>query len=87
MSQELNYIVVEDIIMRQTSGFQLLPGEEINISFPANGSTWRIEADEEPYHPFGGLQAAATEGCGGLNQPGLVNLFTLSNNDPFVSLD
>lgn len=87
MSQELNYIVVEDIIMRQTSGFQLLPGEEIDLSFPANGSTWRIEADEEPYHPFGGLQAAATEGCGGLNQPGLVNLFTLSNNDPFVSLD
>jgi hypothetical protein len=28
-----------------------------------------------------------TEGCGGLNEPGLVNLFTLSNNDPFVSLD
>ena len=87
MSQELNYIVVEDIIMRQSNGFQLAPGEEMMLSYPANGSTWRIEAEEEPFHPFGGLQAAVTEGCGGLNQPGLVNLFSLSNNDPFVSLD
>ena len=46
-----------------------------------------LEAQEEPQHPWGGPQAVALEGCGGLNNPGLVNLFPLSDPDPFEALD
>ncbi|MBL7826894.1 MAG: T9SS type A sorting domain-containing protein [Saprospiraceae bacterium] len=87
MAQLLDFVVVEDIIMRQSSTFQLNQLGELTLSFPANGSTWRIEAEEEPFHPFGGIQAAALEGCGGINQLGLINLFPLSDNSPFVALD
>ena len=87
MAQILDFVVVEDIIMRQTGGFQLGVGEHIDLSYPADGGTWRLEAEEEPLHPFGGVQAVALEGCGGLNQPGLVNLWPLSDTNPFEGTD
>jgi hypothetical protein len=83
MSQLLDFVVVEDVVMRQEGSFQLGVGQILNFSQPANGSTWRLEAQEEPLHPWGGRQAVALEGCGGLNNPGLVNLFPLSDPDPF----
>jgi hypothetical protein len=87
MTQALDFVVVEDIIMLQGSGFQLGVGEELNIAYPANGATWRLETPEEILHPFGGVQAVAVEGCGGLNQTGLVNIFPLSDSNPFVAKD
>jgi len=83
MSQLLDFVVVEDVVMRQEGSFQLGVGQILNFSQPANGSTWRLEAQEEPLHPWGGRQAVALEGCGGLNNAGLVNLFPLSDPDPF----
>lgn len=87
MTEVLEFVVVEDVIMRQEDSFQLGIGETMNFSQPANGSTWRLEAQEEPFHPWGGPQAVALEGCGGLNNPGLVNIFPLSDSDPFEALD
>ncbi len=87
MTQILEFVVVEDVVMRQEDTFQLGIGQSLNFSHPANGSTWRLEAQEEPLHPWGGLQAVALEGCGGLNIPGLVNIFPLSNPNPFEALD
>lgn len=87
MSQVLDFVVVEDIIMRQSGGFQLAPDEHLELSYLADGGTWRLEAEEEPLHPFGGVQAVALEGCGGLNQTGLVNLWPLSDASPFQSTD
>jgi len=83
MSQLLDFVVVEDVVMRQEGSFQLGIGQTLNFSEPANGSTWRLEAQEEPSHPWGGPQAVALEGCGGLNNTGLVNIFPLSDPDPF----
>lgn len=87
MTQLLEFVVVEDVVMRQEGTFQLGMGQTRHISHPATGSTWRLETQEEPFHPWGGVQAKALEGCGGLNNPGLVNLFPLSTPDPFVALD
>jgi hypothetical protein len=83
MTQLMEFVVVEDVVMRQEGSFQLGVGQTLNFSQPANGSTWRLEAQEEPLHPWGGPQAVALEGCGGLNTPGLVNIFPLSDPDPF----
>lgn len=87
MTEILEFVVVEDVVMRQEGTFQLGIGETLSFSQPANGSTWRLEAQEEPLHPWGGPQAVALEGCGGINNTGLVNMFPLSDADPFEALD
>lgn len=87
MTELLEFVVVEDVVMRQEGDFQLNQGQTQTLSFPANGSTWRLEAQEEPLHPFGGPEAAALEGCGGINTPGLVNLFPMNDPDPFQATD
>ena len=87
MTQILDFVVVEDVVMRQEGTFQLTTGQTLNLSQLATGSTWRLQAQEEPLHPWGGPQAVALEGCGGLNTPGLVNLFPLSDPDPFEATD
>lgn len=87
MSEGLEFVVVEDVIMFQSGSFQLESGEAREVVLPANGATWRLEADEEAGHPWGGVEAKAVEGCGGLNTPGLVTQFSLNTPDPFETTD
>ncbi len=88
MDNPLEYIVVEDVIMYRTAGFQLGAGETMAVpAMAADGSTWRLEAPQETGHPFFGISATAVEGCGGLNTPGLVNLFSMNSPNPFESVD
>lgn len=87
MANQLEFVVVEDLIMYMSQPYQLGSGQTTTLATPANGATWRIETPQEPGHPFGGIVAAALEGCGGVNNPGLVNAFTLNTPNPFVALD
>jgi uncharacterized repeat protein (TIGR01451 family) len=80
MGTALNYIVVEDFIMYKDGSFQLNAGDAITIKAPANGSTWRLEAQQAPGFPVQGLVSTAIEGCGGTNTPGLINAFGQSDN-------
>ncbi len=83
MSQPVGFVVVEDVIMFQTGSVQLNSNQSQAYAFPANGSTWRLQASEEPGYPWGGVEAAAVEGCGGLNTPGLVTQFSMNTPNPF----
>jgi len=85
MSGQLYFIVTEDLIMLKEEPIQLGAGETRSLRVPANGATWRVEVPQEPGHPWGGVVAAALEGCGGFNQPGLVNMFPINDPDPFTS--
>lgn len=89
MIETLNFIVVEDVIMRpEASGtFQLDTGEALEFALPANGATWRLEAEQESNYPWKGFSAKAIEGCGGVNMNGLVNMFPLNTPNPFESID
>jgi len=87
MVSQLEYVVTEDLIMARTMPYQLGSGGSTSIAIASNGSTWRIETPQEPGHPWGGVVAAAVEGCGGLNTPGMVNLFTMDDPDPFSATD
>lgn len=80
MTSSLDYIVIEDFIMYKDGSFQLDAGDSITIKTPANGATWRIEAKQIPGFPIKGIVSAAVEGCGGLNTPGLINMFSQSDN-------
>jgi uncharacterized repeat protein (TIGR01451 family) len=85
MAVPLNYIVIEDFIMYRADDFQLDAGDSIIIKTPANGATWRIESALHPNSPITGIIAAAIEGCGGLNTPGVVNAY--SSADESLSYD
>lgn len=75
MTEELQYIVIEDVIMYRQDNFLLGAGDSITVKMPANGSTWRIEAGQVAGYPLPDEPSAAVESCGGLNTPGLINAF------------
>ncbi len=88
MSAPLDYIVVEDVLMFSTGSFNLGAGQSMQLSpIPANGATWRLEAEQVPAHPYPGSVAVALEGCDGINELGLINLFPMENPNPFIAVD
>lgn len=93
MNNGANSIVIEDAVMMATSPpvNSLAADESQIISFPANGSTFRMEIDQVPNHPFGGKVIAVVEGCGensnGEISTGFVNQFSLEDNNPFTAID
>ncbi|HOY08305.1 MAG TPA: T9SS type A sorting domain-containing protein [Saprospiraceae bacterium] len=87
MTTPYSYIVVEDFIMYDNNSFQLDAGDSLTIKVPANGSTWRIEAQQSPDYPEVSVSVAAVEGCGGLNTPGLINAFSQYDNQGYYDLD
>ncbi|MCB0642480.1 MAG: T9SS type A sorting domain-containing protein [Phaeodactylibacter sp.] len=86
MDAPLSYFIVEDVVMYMEEDFQLNAGESVDIDLPADGTTWRIEAEQASGHPGLHQPIAWYEGCGGINTTGLVNLFPVNNNDPFLSI-
>jgi uncharacterized repeat protein (TIGR01451 family) len=86
MADELQFLIVEDVVMYMSDTFEVDPQEIFNITVPANGSTWRLEAQQEPGHPGMFQPVAWMEGCGGLNTPGQINLFPTNKNDYFRSV-
>lgn len=85
-AQVLNYVVVEDVLMLTTNTFSLPAGEALNLApIAASGATYRLEAEQEPGYPYGGMPSVSIEGCGGLN-PGFVTLFPTQNSNPAISI-
>ncbi|MBL7825819.1 MAG: T9SS type A sorting domain-containing protein [Saprospiraceae bacterium] len=91
MNAPLDFVIVEDHVISVQGDFQLLAGDVKTISVPKNGSTWRIEAEQEPNHPLGSAAASiALEGCALVGSPfsvGMVNLFANTNGNLLSSTD
>jgi uncharacterized repeat protein (TIGR01451 family) len=89
MSNELEYIVIEDGIMGlQGMSPPLPPGDSMVISLPATGSTWRIEANQEPFTPGHTAPKLSVEGCStGAFSTGYVSQFSLQDADPWLDED
>ncbi|MBK9014025.1 MAG: T9SS type A sorting domain-containing protein [Saprospiraceae bacterium] len=88
MVAPLDYIVVEDVLMFDQGNFNLGAGQTMQLPpIAANGATWRLEAEQVPEHPYPGSVAVALEGCDGINELGLVNLFPIENPNPFIAVD
>ena len=63
MSQSSKYIVVRNGIQYQSGQFQFGIGESQEITVPADGATWRVEATQVQHHPTPENPAATLEGC------------------------
>ncbi len=86
-TQVLGYIITEDHVVLYNQNFNLAPGQDMMVERQANGSTQRIEAEQEPGYPFPSMPSAAIEGCGGWNAAGQINRYSLNDADPFTDID
>ncbi|MBC7777102.1 MAG: hypothetical protein H7246_16840, partial [Phycisphaerae bacterium] len=89
MANTVEYVVVEDQVMLMTAPLQLNAGQEITVSVPANGSTWRLEVEQVAYHPGHSAPAVSVEGCttGSSFSRGFVTMFPADDADEFVDID
>jgi uncharacterized repeat protein (TIGR01451 family) len=90
MNSSSNYIVVEDGIMFRTGTIApLAENESMQVSVPANGSTWRLEVAQEAFHPFPSPVGLSVEGCAtsGPVSTGFVNQFSTPDEQPTVDVD
>jgi len=78
----LDYIIIEDDMVLFSGEKNYAPGESFIMDYPANGSTWRVESNQELGHPFSYLALAFTEGCGGFNSLGYINQFPVNGIQP-----
>jgi uncharacterized repeat protein (TIGR01451 family) len=89
MPAQLGYIIIEDQIVLMTDEFQLGPGQSTSITLPANGSAFRLEAQQALEHPSGFASTGATiEGCGGWMSLGWFTQWAFDDDpDPFTDVD
>ncbi|MCC7466785.1 MAG: T9SS type A sorting domain-containing protein [Saprospiraceae bacterium] len=94
MQSASSYIVVEDIVVMMptiSNPFTLQAGGMEVITVPANGATWRLEAEQAPGYPWGTVASATVEGCGANNAGGvslgMVNKFPQDDASPVVDID
>ena len=87
----LDYVIIEDNIIFLQGTFQLPAGDSMTLRVPSNGSTWRIEAEQEPFSPGDPMPSATVEGCGanamGAFSIGFVSQFGENDGNPYSSVD
>jgi uncharacterized repeat protein (TIGR01451 family) len=89
MPNALNYIVVEDAVMLMSAPFQLPAGDSAIVVLPANGSTWRVEVEQEPFHPGLSAPGLSVEGCSTTPSfsTGFITQFPNDEQDPWIDID
>lgn len=88
MSEPLELIVIEEVIIGFQTQFQLESFDEKTYSFLADGRTLRMEADQSPGHPGLSRPSVSVEGCGTYPfSTGYVVDYPLNDADPFMDID
>jgi hypothetical protein len=84
----LDYVVIEDeAIQRLGQVPPLQPFGVHQFSEFSNGNTFRLEADQVPFHPGISMPAAWVEGCNGLLSTGFINRFPQDDADDFIETE
>ncbi|MCB0534459.1 MAG: T9SS type A sorting domain-containing protein [Saprospiraceae bacterium] len=90
-SSLLDYIVIEDNIINFQGMFQLPAGDSLPVAVLANGSTWRMETEQEPGSPGEPIPSATVEACGQNGSGGFsihyLPQFGEADGNPYVSID
>lgn len=90
MLEAAQFIVVEDVIMRTEGNVQLNAGESETLTFPANGSTFYVKANQVANYPWQATIAKTLEGCttdASTISTGIVAQFPLENATPHIDVD
>ncbi|MEM6397196.1 MAG: T9SS type A sorting domain-containing protein [Bacteroidota bacterium] len=87
-SGEVGFVVIEDVVIYMQDDIELEPGQTTTRTFPANGSTWRVEFDLPDGAPYLSQALAIDEGCGtsagGNFTMGLVTALPLLDDDTWL---
>lgn len=80
--------VYVDGVLTYVDSVLLSGGQTITYSYPGNGQTWILQADQHPLHPGNSHPNAHVEACGNIANwtPGLVNNLPLDDADPVVDI-
>lgn len=87
---DLNYIIVEDDVVLFQDDFELDINEVKIVSIPTNGSTFRLEAQQEPNHPGMNMPSVSVENCGASSNLftfGFINIFDQNDGNPYIDID
>ncbi|MEZ4955660.1 MAG: T9SS type A sorting domain-containing protein [Saprospiraceae bacterium] len=93
MAEPSYFIVIEDGVMLTTDPLEvfLASGASIQVSYPANGSTYILQLNQVSNHPGFSAPLQALEGCGingvGSFSTGFVTQFPENDADLFISID
>ena len=90
MSNNLEYVIIEDGLMFNQGFDSPLPaGDSMIISLEATGSTWRLEAEQEPFLPTLSIPVLTVEGCIDIGSfsTGYVTQFTVNDAADYVDID
>ncbi len=89
MTATQDFVVIEDIVIFRQGTFNLTAQDSFTIKVPANGSTYHLQAEQEPTFPFPSQPSVTVEGCGlnlsGLFSLGFVSQFNENDGNPFYS--
>jgi len=90
MTDSLGYRIFVNDTLVYTDKYKLLNGYKLDVSYPSQGQTIRLEADQQIYHPGNSRPRAIVEGCGisstGLIYNRLVTTSPLDDLDDEVAL-
>lgn len=84
-----NFIVIEDVIMREQGTFQLAVGESQAINLAAEGSTIHLRANQVTTYPWQSSITSVSEGCATDEtniKTGFVAQLPLENSTPFIDV-
>ncbi|MDX1667192.1 MAG: T9SS type A sorting domain-containing protein, partial [Saprospiraceae bacterium] len=84
------FFVVEDDVMFKQEPYQLDADQDTLIELEGTGATYRMIAEQSPFHPGMNFPTAVVEGCveeGVSYTTGKVTQFPENDQDPFLSVD
>jgi len=94
MPQQESFSVIEDNIIFHTQPFNLNAATSTPwFKYYADGSTYRMQSPQVPNHPWQRQVSATIAGCLASGTPasalsnGFVNIFSMNDNAPYVSID
>ncbi len=89
MENPSRYIIIEDQVLLFQQNFQLDAGTQNEKAVSANGSTYRIIAEQTAFHPGNSYPTVAVEGCSTTSTytTGQVTQFPEDDQDPFIDID
>lgn len=92
MTKALEFIVIEDDVMKEGAPIELGAGESYDLApLEADGSTYRISIPQVEGHPGMSTPTLAIEGCGtnsiGTFSTGFVTMFSNNDGDSYIDID
>lgn len=90
MSGTGGLVVLQDDVLTRQGTFTLNSGLDSTFVYKTDGSTWRVLAEQRPFHPGHSKPNLVIEGCGvdtsGSFSTGFVNSLGQDDRDPFVDI-